>query len=90
MDLGVKGLSVVWDLTGKSGKNQVSAEETEPISCPISSYSQKVFFTLYTLTSVCIFSILFSTHFLMVLTRRICLTAKNFLFDDHFLYSSNV
>ena len=48
------------------------------------------FLTLYTLTSVCIFSILFSTHFLMVLTRRICLTAKNFLFDDHFLYSSNV
>ena len=28
LDLGVKGLSVVWDLTGKSGKNQVSAEET--------------------------------------------------------------
>ena len=36
------------DLTGKSGKNQVSAEETGPISCPISSYSQKVvFYTLH-------------------------------------------
>ena len=32
---------------------------------------------LYTLTSVCIFSILFST-FLQVLKRRICLTIKSF------------
>ena len=34
--------------------------------------------TLYTLTSICIFSILLSIHFLMCWKRRICLTIKTF------------
>ena len=40
----------------------------------------------YTLTSVCIFSILFSIH-LKVLTRRICLMIKSILTLLSFLYS---
>ena len=36
--------------------------------------------TLYTLTSVCIFSILFSIHFLLALTRRISLMNESFFF----------
>ena len=46
--------------------------------------------TLCTLTSVCIFSILFSIHLLRMLTRRICLRIKSFFFGDHFLYSCNL
>ena len=36
--------------------------------------------TLYTLTSVCTFSILFSIHFLLALTRRISLMNESFFF----------
>ena len=36
--------------------------------------------TLYPLTSVCIFSILFSIHFLLALTRRISLMNESFFF----------
>ena len=45
------------------------------------------FLTLYSLTSVSIFSILFPIMFLVVLTRRIHLKIKASLVDDHFLYS---
>ena len=42
---------------------------------------------LYTLTSIYIFSIPFSIHFLNVPARRICLTIKRFVSCYHFLYS---
>ena len=45
--------------------------------------------TLYILTSICIFSILFYT-FPYVLTRRICLTVKAALVGDNFLYSCDL
>ena len=45
--------------------------------------------TLYILTSICKFSILFYT-FPYVLTRRICLTVKAALVGDNFLYSCDL
>ena len=48
--------------------------------------------TLYSLTLICIFSILFSTHFLRCWLRRICIQsqASLILVGDHFLYSHNL
>ena len=52
-------------------------------------FTMKLFktLTLYTLISVCIFSILFSTNFIKGPTRRICLTINSFLVSDRLLYS---
>ena len=42
-------------------------------------FTTAFFTTLYTLTSVCIFPLLFGIHFVLVLKTRICLTIKSFL-----------
>ena len=42
---------------------------------------------LYTLTSVCIFSILFSEHFLRCWQREFVKQSRAYLVGDHFLYS---
>ena len=46
--------------------------------------------TLYTLTSVCIFSILFSIHFLRCWQGEFVEQSWALLLDDHFLYSCDL
>ena len=46
--------------------------------------------TLYTLTSVCIFSILLAIHFTKVLTRRICLAIVATPYSKYSLFSHGV
>ena len=46
--------------------------------------------TLYSLTSVCIFSILFLRLFLRILTRRICSKTRASLVGNHLFYSHNL
>ena len=45
---------------------------------------------LYTQTSVCIFSIVFSIHFPSYLQGEFVEQSKASLLDDHFLYSCNL
>ena len=44
----------------------------------IFSFIRRIPLTLYTLTLVCVFSIIFSIYFPNLLTRRICFKIKNF------------
>ena len=47
-------------------------------------------FTLYPLTSVCIFSILFSIHFLRCWRREFVYRSREYLVGDNFLHSHDV
>ena len=47
-------------------------------------------FTLHNLTSVCIFSILFSIHFPRCRQREFVYQSRAFLFGDHFFYSCDL
>ena len=66
----------------------LSGKEKVNFFGPISSRLTFTLKKLYTSTSVCIFSILFSKIFPRKVTRRICLTIKSCLIVcDHLLYS---
>ena len=56
----------------------------------IDGYSVKSFLSLYTLTSVCIFSILFSIHFLICWPGEFVEQSRGSSVDDHFLYSHDL
>lgn len=55
----------------------------ETDGCPLQEFPLD-YFTLYTLRSVCIFSIKYATQFLRYPTTRICLTIKSLLSRQSF------
>ena len=56
----------------------------------IDGYSVKSFLSLHTLTSVCIFSVLFSIHFLICWPGEFVEQSRGSSVDDHFLYSHDL
>ena len=57
----------------------------EPDSLPIYTLSSHLLLTLYTLTSVCIFFILYSRHFLWCWQEEFVHQSRTSLVGDHFL-----